>query len=64
MADETTEDRIVLAERLCMQLKLILDPTDELSRIGEQVNKADEKELALVNQYAEHVNSLLNKATC
>ena len=64
MADETTEDRIVLAERLRMQLELTLDPTDELSRNGEQVNEADEMELTLVNQYAEYVNSLLNKATC
>ena len=42
MADETTEDQIVLTARLHMQVELTLDTTDELSRNGEQVNKEDE----------------------
>ena len=50
-ADETTEDRIVLAERLRRQLELILDSTNE---------EEDGKETLPVNRYAKYVNSLCN----
>ncbi|KAL7532383.1 hypothetical protein ACHAXR_009071, partial [Thalassiosira sp. AJA248-18] len=57
-ADETTEDRIVLAERLRRQLELILDPTYELPWDEEEVNDADGKKPFLINQYTDYINSL------
>ena len=64
MADEATADRIMLVERPWMQSELALDPPDELPLNGGEVDKADEKEAAFVNQYADYINSLFNKASC
>lgn len=56
--DETTEDRIVLAERLRRQLELVLDSTNAQHRTKDGKTSAGRRAPLLLTQYAKHVNSL------